>query len=175
MIESSHAHDRDGIGSHQSGVAKTDEGEQQPDPGCRPIAQARRNGRGDEFSRRCERQRQEEHARPEYAAERDLPRNLLLHNHRVREKGVEAHTRRDTEWQVRIEPHQERHARGHEHGGGQYAVERHAGIRGSEDGRVHHHDVGHREEGGDPADDVGSEGCRCVVGQEGECMRGRRR
>ena len=116
------------------------------------------------------RHQQEQHAGPEHHAERRLPRHLVLQDDREREEGVQAHARRDGERQPRVQPHQQRHAAGDQHGRGQRAGERHAGSAGRQDRRIDHDDVGHREEGGHAADDVGVQ--RAIV--RGSCLRHRR-
>jgi hypothetical protein len=140
---------------------KPDEREEDADSGGCPDSQFRRNRFCDCLANRRHGDQQKEHAGPEDNAERHLPPDLLRQNYREREEGVDAHAGRDRERQFRVEAHQQRHREADQDRCSESAAEGDAGSGCGEDRRVHDHDVGHREEGGDAGDRFGAKASRC--------------
>src|SRR5262245_17590460 len=86
MVECPQPHHRCRIGLDRSRIAQADRCEQPANSGCGCQPQVRRNGCRNPFAQRCCRDQQEEDARPEHHAERDLPRHLVLQHDRVGEE-----------------------------------------------------------------------------------------
>jgi hypothetical protein len=154
VIDGAEAHERDRVAGHQSDVPQADEREQQADAGGRGDTQVVRDRGGNALAQRRRGDEQEEHAGPEHHAERHRPRHALLHHDGVGEERVQPHAGRDGEGEARVKAHRQRHRRRDQHRGGEHAREGHAGPRRREDRGIDDDDVGHRHEGGDPADDL---------------------
>ena len=81
-------------------------------------------------------------------------------DNRERDESVFTHVGSDGKRAVGIEAHQQRSENGGENGGRERGACGHAGS--FQDGRVDGHDVGHREEGGEPGDNFAADGCPVV-------------
>ncbi len=99
--------------------------------------------------------KKEQHAGQEHAAERELPAAAELRHHGEGEIGVEAHARRERDRVVGVEAHDRAARRGGKTGGDEHGAMIHAGL--FQDRRVHEHDVGHGEEGGDAGAKLGGD------------------
>ena len=73
-----------------------------------------------------------------------------------RDEGVQPHARRQRDRHVRAQPHEDRGQAGGQRRGGDRGIGRHAGRR--QDRRVGHQDVGHRQERGQRAARLASDG-----------------
>jgi hypothetical protein len=99
---------------------------------------------------------QEQAARDEDRAQRGLPRVAHAEHDHVGEVGVQAHARRHGDRVVGVQAHDQRAQRRDQAGGDEDRALGHARV--AEDRGVDEDDVGHRQEGGEPRDDLGAHG-----------------
>jgi hypothetical protein len=154
MVQCADPHERHGVGGDQAGVPEADERQEQTDATCRRDPQPWRNRHRHVLPERGGRDEQEQHARPEHHPEGRLPRHLVLQHDGVREEGIESHSRRHSEREPRIQPHQQGHGEGDEDRGRQRSGKGNARAGRGQDAGIDHHDVRHREEGGDSSGEI---------------------
>ena len=83
-------------------------------------------------------------------AQRRPPRNVHAQTNRVREVGIERHSRSERDGIVGVNPHHQGRDCGRKAGRENHAIDRHPRL--SENLRIYHDDVGHRQEGGEAAE-----------------------
>ena len=106
MIERAESKERCGVRLDQASVPQSDQRQQETDSGSRSQSQPRGNGRRDLLAKRRGGHDEKQHTCPEDDAESCRPRYLLLQHDGECEERVEAHARRDGEWEPCVESHE---------------------------------------------------------------------
>jgi hypothetical protein len=130
---------------HDARLVEPDEGEEQADAGREAVLEAGRDRRGQPGADAQQRDDGEQHAGQEDGAQALLPGDAERGQAESQER-VLAHVGRYRDGPIRIEAHEEA-----AEGGGQdrgHGARARGEAREGQDGRVHHDDVGHGEEGG---------------------------
>jgi hypothetical protein len=147
-------HQRFRIGHDQAGALHRDQCQEQAEAHRDGHAQRMRNAVDDMLAHFKQADDDEQAARDEHRAQRRLPRHAHAQHHGVGEVGVQAHARRHADRVVGVQAHDDGAQRRREAGSDEYRVLGHAGI--AEDGGVDENDISHRQEGGDPGNDFGT-------------------
>ena len=143
----------DGVASDEAGILQPDQREEQAD--ARGDAELQIQGKSVDqpFAQRRERDGQEQHPGEKHASKGELPIAAELRHHGEGEIGVEPHAGRERDGVVGVEPHDGGADGGGEAGRHEHGAMIHAGL--FQDRRVHEHDVGHGEEGGEAGAELG--------------------
>jgi hypothetical protein len=161
VVQVAERNERGRIAHHDARGLQRNDGEEEADAACNRHAYGMRNAVHDHLAHADQRDDHEEAARDEHRAQRRLPREAHAFDHRIGEVGVEPHARRKRNRVVRVKAHHERGERGHEAGGHEHGLFRHACI--AQNRRVHEDDVGHREKGREAREQFGAQiGARFV-------------
>jgi len=120
------------------------------------MLQAPRDPINDLLADPRDRKNQEHDAGKENHAQRRAPRHVHPQADRVREIRVERHARRECDRIVRVQPHYQRGDCRRDARREQHTLDRHAGL--AKDLRVHHDDICHRQERGNPAKKLAANG-----------------
>ena len=136
-----------GIGHHQFRVPQSDEGDEEADSGGGGMLQAIGHAVDDLLANARDGEQKKDHAGKENHAQRGSPGNVHAQANRVGEVGVERHSRRERDGIVGVKSHHQRGDRGGKASCEDHALERHSRL--GQDLRIHHDDVGHRQESGE--------------------------
>ncbi len=142
-----------GIARDEAGILQADQGEEQADAGGDAELQRQGNGVDQPLAQTCERDQQEQRAGEKHDAERELPIASELGHHGEGEIRVESHAGGERDRIVGVEPHDGGAHRRGETCRHEYGTMIHADLL--QDRRVHEHDVGHGEEGGEAGAKLG--------------------
>ena len=143
-----------GAGNDDTGVAESDEGDEEADASSYCGVELMRDGSYETLAKAGEGQDEEDDSGEEDGSEGRLPGDAHAFDDGVGEVGVETHSRCEGEGVVGERAHEDAAEGRAEAGGGGDGGEGHAGF--GEDGRVHEDDVGHRDEGGEACEDLGA-------------------
>ena len=138
--------------SHDAGALEADEGDEETDARADGATEHKRNGLDNLLAHAREGEQHEDDALNEDGRQSELPGVAHRDAHGEGEEGVQAHAGSQRERQLGVEGHDGGGHNGGDAGGGEHGALIHAG--GGENAGVHGQNVGHREEGGDAADDL---------------------
>ena len=145
----SEAHESRRVRHHQVGVAQSYERNEHPNPARGGVLQAIGNAIDDLLAHARYSKNQEHHAGEKDDSQRGSPWHVHLQANDVGEVRVQRHPRSQRDGIVRVQAHDQRSRRRGDAGREHYAVDRDSRLR--KNLRIHHHDVGHRDERGQSA------------------------
>ena len=146
--------DSRGAGHDDASVAESDKGDEEADASSDGGVELMRDGSDETLTDACVGKGEEDDSGEEDGAESALPGNAHSFNDGVGEVSIEAHAGGEGDGIVGESAHEDAAKGRAEAGRGGYGGQRHTGLR--ENGRVHEDDVGHRDEGGEAGEDLGT-------------------
>src|SRR5277367_6949455 len=93
---------RSGIRHNEFRIPQSDKCNEEPDPGCSRMLQTIRDAVDDLLANPRNREHKKKNAREKNYAQRRPPGNVHTQANRIREIGVERHSRRESDWIVGI-------------------------------------------------------------------------
>ena len=140
-------------GDNDSGVAQTNQRNEEPDADRDRGVELERNRRNNHAPDAHRGEKQERDSRQKDRAQRRLPWHVHPFDDGVRKIRIQSHAGRQRDGVAREHAHQNAAERGAQTGGSDHSGQRHSGLM--QDGRIHEDDVRHGDEGRRSGEDLG--------------------